>query len=348
MLLSLIIPAYNAGHFLGNALESVLCQTGREFEILIVDDGSGDDTADVAQEYAGRFSNIRLISSKHRGVSHARNLGLDAAKGTYVAFLDADDVLCSKAYTHEVEALLREESYDIISFAYLHGDESLRWGNMVPEASGAVDSTHPEFRRMVTRKSFCSFLYRREILEGLRFPEGIRYSEDCVFAYMAACRGKNMLRRDQCWFIYRNHVFSAVHKTDGGDYIRTDAIPAWFYAANAVDTPQARWDCWGMVYELTADYLRRRAMSGETLSNLMYALSHHEAIRTVLDHPGTYWTTGKTDRIIHSFRNKPRRTWLKYRFAGIFAETLRKLSRTMPVRYLYFRMRYRLDLTDWR
>lgn len=86
---SVVIPAYNQGHFLGEAIESVLAQTYPDFEILVVDDGSTDDTAVIAQSYTD--PRIRYIYKENGGLSSARNAGLRQAKGEYISYLDSDD-----------------------------------------------------------------------------------------------------------------------------------------------------------------------------------------------------------------------------------------------------------------
>jgi len=91
-LVSVIIPAYNAQAFLRATLDSVLKQTYDNLEVVVVDDGSTDDTAAIAQAYAGRDGRLRLVSKVNGGVSSARNAGIAEARGDYVAFLDADDV----------------------------------------------------------------------------------------------------------------------------------------------------------------------------------------------------------------------------------------------------------------
>ena len=85
---SVLIPCYNAGRFLGAALNSVLAQTYQDFEIIVVDDGSTDQTAEVAAAYPC----VRYIYSEHKGIPCARNLAVSHAKGEYIAFLDADDM----------------------------------------------------------------------------------------------------------------------------------------------------------------------------------------------------------------------------------------------------------------
>jgi glycosyltransferase involved in cell wall biosynthesis len=106
MEVSVIIPTYNSAHFLPDALESVIRQTSLSpsSQILVIDDGSNDTTAAVSAEYARSFPIIRYIKTDHRGASHARNVGIQNASNSFLAFLDADDIwLPSKLATQECE-----------------------------------------------------------------------------------------------------------------------------------------------------------------------------------------------------------------------------------------------------
>jgi glycosyltransferase involved in cell wall biosynthesis len=87
-LISVVIPAFNAGKYLAEALDSVRAQTFSDYEILVIDDGSTDRTAEIASSYDG----VLLLTQENRGEAAARNTGIRAARGKYVAFLDADDV----------------------------------------------------------------------------------------------------------------------------------------------------------------------------------------------------------------------------------------------------------------
>lgn len=90
-LLTLIVPAYNAANYLPNCLDDLLAQTFRDFEVLVMDDGSTDRTADIGEQYARRDPRIRVMRLPHGGVSAARNRGLELAESRYVAFMDCDD-----------------------------------------------------------------------------------------------------------------------------------------------------------------------------------------------------------------------------------------------------------------
>ena len=98
---SVIIPSYNRAHFLGDSIESILRQTFQDFEIIVVDDGSIDETPEVV----GRYPNIHFIRQSNSGISAARNTGLSAASGKYIVFLDSDDLLLPEALKIGSDAL---------------------------------------------------------------------------------------------------------------------------------------------------------------------------------------------------------------------------------------------------
>jgi glycosyltransferase involved in cell wall biosynthesis len=91
--ISVVVPAFNAAATLPECLESLLRQTCRDFEVLVVDDGSADGTAGIAEAYARRDGRVRWVARRNEGVSAARNFGAEAARGDVLFFLDADDLL---------------------------------------------------------------------------------------------------------------------------------------------------------------------------------------------------------------------------------------------------------------
>lgn len=89
--ISVIVPVYNVEKYLSRCIESILSQTFTDFELLLIDDGSTDRSGEICDEYAKKDTRIRVFHTKNRGVSAARNLGLDNAKGEWISFVDSDD-----------------------------------------------------------------------------------------------------------------------------------------------------------------------------------------------------------------------------------------------------------------
>src|ERR671910_1122682 len=110
-LVSVVIPCYNQAHFLGEAIESVLSQSYPHHEIVVVDDGSTDDTSEVASRYDG----VRLVRQENRGLAGARNTGIRHSEGDYLVFLDADDRLLPEALRAGVECF---ESHPECAFVF--------------------------------------------------------------------------------------------------------------------------------------------------------------------------------------------------------------------------------------
>lgn len=184
---SIVVPAYNAARFLEATLASVAAQTERDWELLVVDDGSTDDTAAIAQRFAAADSRARVVPGGHRGVSAARNQGVRAARGRYIAFLDADDLWSPEKLARHAEHLQARPDLGI-SFS--------RVRFMTPEgrATGVV-STAPVggLRRhdflYGNPTSTCSTLViRREALEVAGgFDESMGYAEDVELVLRVLC-----------------------------------------------------------------------------------------------------------------------------------------------------------------
>lgn len=117
-LVSIITPCYNSASFITPTIQSVIAQTYPNWELIIIDDQSADDTCAVVENFTSKHSNIRLIKlEKNRGVAHARNVGLAAAQGKYIAFLDSDDIWLKDKLSHQV-AYMEKDNLPISFCAY--------------------------------------------------------------------------------------------------------------------------------------------------------------------------------------------------------------------------------------
>jgi hypothetical protein len=175
---SVIMPAYNVSQFIGEALESVFAQTFKDFEVIVINDGS-PDTAELERVLAPHRERIRYIEQENRGVSAARNTGIRAARGTFVAHLDPDDLWEPDYLAAQLAELERDPSIDVLyPDALIFGDAPeagrrfMDWCQSEGEVT--VESLFAERCHVM-----CSVTARRETLlrVGL-FDEGLRCSED--------------------------------------------------------------------------------------------------------------------------------------------------------------------------
>lgn len=185
-LISVIVPVYNAGTFLEPLIKSVLSQTYSNLELLLVDDGSTDGSADICDQYAFLDTRVRVFHQQNGGQSAARNRGLDEAKGSLIAFADHDDYLHPRMYEvlfhglHSTRAFVCACGFENTPNEYI---ADLRFDEPIDEVS-VVDSREiihrfftPAWHIPVWNK-----LYRREILDDLRFHDA-RLGEDNLFSY---------------------------------------------------------------------------------------------------------------------------------------------------------------------
>jgi glycosyltransferase involved in cell wall biosynthesis len=230
-LVSIIISFYNQERFLQEAIESVLAQTYRNWELLLVDDGSTDKSTGIARAYVEshpeKFAYLEHAEHKNRGVSVSRNLGIEKASGVFVAFLDADDVWLPDKLHEQVDILLSHPEagmlYGLSRWWYSWtGDQESPDRDFVLELgvpSGSLLDTNSLLTQFFfTQKAAIptptNILIRREILEKVggfeeRFPEKYILYEDQML-YVKISLANPVLPIDQCWDLYRQHPWSAV------------------------------------------------------------------------------------------------------------------------------------------
>lgn len=184
MKLSIIIPVYNVERYVGACLDSVYEQQVDEasFEVVVVNDGTPDDSMRVVARYAECHANIVVINKKNGGVSEARNYGIEAARGEYLMFVDADDALLPGSLKQVLEHIDSNEGIELyVARSFNEKGEVYSWKEKLPE--GGMLSGVESFRRGYFRGSSCGALYERAFLKrnSLLFPVGVRNGEDTIF-----------------------------------------------------------------------------------------------------------------------------------------------------------------------
>ena len=210
MLLSVIMPVYNAAAWLGACLDSVLAAGIAESEIILVDDGSTDESARIEDEYARRFSQIRVLRQPNAGPSAARNAGLRVCRGDYVAFLDSDDSVIPEAFGKTVALLERFEADFWVSDFFRVADN----GVVLDRIEQIEDDSEPGFGDGPRLRSLTSgdcvwnvwrCLFRRRFLDEneLRFREGFHCGEDLEFMVRALTAAKRVAFFHNPYYCYR-------------------------------------------------------------------------------------------------------------------------------------------------
>lgn len=214
MMISVIVPVYNAGRWLGDAIASVEAQTWSDWELVAVDDGSTDGSGALCDGHAAHDPRIRVVHKSNGGLSSARNAGLDAARGEWVTFLDADDLLPRDALAVMAHAAARTGA-DIAVGRYREFEGE-------PPACGpadaAVEALTPReaVMRMLyqapgTDNSACAKLFRADLFRRQRFTEGIGY-EDLDAMPRFYLEARTVAVTDAVTYLYRQHSASYMHR----------------------------------------------------------------------------------------------------------------------------------------
>lgn len=190
--ISLIVPTYNASAWLDECVTSVTQQLPQDCELILVDDGSSDGTAQAICEYAEGRSNVVAVPCVHRGVSAARNTGIDAAGGKYLAFLDCDDCLKEDYFTHSLRILESDADLYIGGFERVESEAATPMRLNDKKYRTVSDFADDYIRnRNLLIYSACNKFFKNSIIKahGIHFEEGLSFGEDrlFVFEYLRYC-----------------------------------------------------------------------------------------------------------------------------------------------------------------
>ena len=206
--ISVIVPVYNTEKYLHRCIDSILAQTFTDFELLLIDDGSKDNSGAICDEYAAKDSRVRVFHKENGGVSSARNMGLDNAQGEWITFVDSDDVLYESAlsvlYTNKQDAEIITASIE---------DENRVWSQQI---LGTL--TPQEYELGIIEGSVYGYpvatLYHRSVLKQPRtiIPSDIPIGEDVLFKLDLAKYIKKAVNIEDVIYWYRSNDLSVMHR----------------------------------------------------------------------------------------------------------------------------------------
>ncbi len=218
VLVSIIIPAYNAGATLAPSVKSALSQTHENLEVIIVDDGSKDDTRKIAEDFKKADPRVSVLGHKiNRGLSAARNTALRIASGDYILFLDADDTLEPFGITQALDAALRYDadyvdSYEIVHLSGLKSAAKAFTEGPLPARTEAYGSLHQSPKIADQYFYIKGKLLRKDLVRGVFFDESLTLYEDLLYDLTLKQKLKNYVFLKTPFYHYHQRIDSAVNR----------------------------------------------------------------------------------------------------------------------------------------
>ena len=204
--ISLIMPAYNIEHNITYGIKSIISQTFADWELLVVNDGSTDETGSICEYFSQIDNRITVFSTENQGVSAARNIGLNFAKGGYIAFIDGDDIYDPMALDILLKDILSDNRI-ILSGAEIKKICSYNWENIILQDNPTTYSTTECIKRLLRgamEVSVCAKLFIKDKIGDIRFIEGRGANEDkyFLFQYLMQSKGSVIIREDTIYGYY--------------------------------------------------------------------------------------------------------------------------------------------------
>lgn len=217
MKLSVVLPVYNVENYIKECLDSILCQEFTNFELIIIDDGSVDNTREIVSDY--KDYRIRYFFQENSGLSAARNLGITKAEGDFIIFIDSDDIIKPDLFKKCI-LMIDSKKLDMLFFGFQmfscsEGGEKIFGKERIPNVSGILESTDglkELFKDNIPHFSWANMIRRSTLINNnIRFPENRNY-EDFATTYKLIYFSERIGFIDDTSYLYRQRDNSIMHK----------------------------------------------------------------------------------------------------------------------------------------
>ena len=235
-LISIIIPVYNVEHYLDKCLESVINQTYKNIEIILINDGSTDDSLSILEKYKKVDKRVKVINKKNGGVSSARNAGLDICKGKYITFIDSDDYVD----TDYVEILYKKAKKYDVDIVFSNAIEVFKNGNTKNDKKIIKDillDKEKTYKNLFSEKNIKTAcwgnLYKADIIKDIRFDTNLHIAEDFKFLVDVISNINNSVMipdRKYYYYVRENSLFHSIFNED--KIIKSICSEKWYGEIN--------------------------------------------------------------------------------------------------------------------
>jgi len=216
-MISVVVPVYNVSAYLPSCIDSIIKQTYKNLEIILVDDGSTDISPQICDDYLNKDKRIKVIHQKNGGLSDARNSGINIATGDYITFIDSDDVVALDMIDY-LYKLLIDNNADLSLCQMRKIDENGKFiDNPLPVASCVVGNSPEEcLKHYLKDLRFdtvaCAKLYKTNMFSKIRFPKG-KFHEDVYTTYKIVAKCCKIAIGEERKYLYRMRLDSIMHQS---------------------------------------------------------------------------------------------------------------------------------------
>lgn len=261
-LVSILLPCYNVEPFLSQSLESLIFQTYRNLQIVLIDDGSTDNTWQLLQTWKEKDSRIEIYHQENQGVAATRNHLLEKVKGDYVLFVDSDDWVELEMVEFLVQQIEQEQA-DIVTCGMVVNDTPINQFKVMKEHWNQEKTVYEFLRHASFGGSLCNKLLKSSLLHNVRFHCGISYGEDALFVWEVLQKVQKVVVTDKKLYHYRMNENSISHSSYGEKKISghlvwkqfsEDTARLWPKYHRLAETNYAISDMWQMYYAAQSNY----------------------------------------------------------------------------------------------
>lgn len=222
--ISIIVPVYNTEKYLERCLESIINQTYKNLEIILIDDGSTDKSGKICDEYAKKDSRVKVLHKENRGQATARNLGLEYATGDYLGFVDSDDWISTDMYEHLIQ-LLNNNNADIafIERCMVNGkkDEYKKSIKKIKEKIYKDQEIIEEYLKYGMKSGnygLPNYVYEKKLFSEIKFPDG-KICEDIVTNYRLMEKATRLVKSNKvCYYYFQDNSSTTRNKFSKKDF----------------------------------------------------------------------------------------------------------------------------------
>ncbi|HBW13335.1 MAG TPA: hypothetical protein DEF30_05905 [Proteiniclasticum sp.] len=224
-IITVIVPVYNVEKYLGRCMNSILNQSFKDLEVILINDGSTDGSGELCNEYASQYNNVRVFHKNNGGLSSARNLGLNHANSPYISFIDSDDWIAKDTYEYMMKLMLTYDA-EIVSTRYLIKKDEIM--DQRPTSNAKIEVLENEdalkfymqmgISNSVNDYSVCTKLYKKDLFNDICFPIG-QYYEDVVTNFKLIKKAKKYIYSDKvCYYYFQENTSITRNKFSSKDF----------------------------------------------------------------------------------------------------------------------------------